>query len=291
MITSLQVYSISDAPPARQVPVVFDSPHSGTDIPVDFDYSAPQSAMSSAVDWYVDALYGSAPAFGAALLAARFPRTYVDPNRNVADIDIALIDGDWPGPVRPGPKTESGMGLLRRLALPGVPVHDRLLSVAEAVCRIENYYEPYRAALQRLLDARHARFDEVWFVDCHSMKSVGNAMNTDAGAPRPDVVLGDGDGTSCAPEFTALVAEAFRELGYSAAINDPYRGADLVQTHGDPNAGRHSLQIELNRSLYLDETTFNRTTGFDRLQQNLTRVVAAVCEFAKARAQSQRAAP
>jgi N-formylglutamate deformylase len=157
-------------------------------------------------------------------------------------------------------------------------MYDRKLSVTEVRHRIEAYYLPYRAALRTAVEATAARHGLVWHFNCHSMKSRGNAMNRDAGATRPDFVIGDRVGTTAPPEFTAWVAAWFRGRGYSVAVNDPYRGADIVRAHGDPARHRYSVQIEINRALYLDESTCERGPRFAALRDELTefaRVAAA----------------
>ncbi|HEY0522567.1 MAG TPA: N-formylglutamate amidohydrolase [Stellaceae bacterium] len=265
---------------AAEVPLVFDSPHSGTIYPEDFRFACPFEVLRTAEDTYVEELYGAAPAHGATLLAALFPRSYLDVNRDVADIDPDLLDGPWPGPLSPGEKTRLGLGLVRRLAKPGMPVYDRKLSVAEVQARIARCYEPYHAALQAACDRLHRKFGAVWHVDCHSMPSEGNAMSTDPGACRADFVLGDRDGTTCDPALTDFVGRVLRGRGYSLKVNDPYKGVELVRRHGRPAEGRHSLQIEVNRALYMDEKTLVKTAGLDRLKADITHLIEALAGFA-----------
>jgi len=265
---------------AAEVPLVFDSPHSGTIYPEDFRFACPLDVLRTAEDTYVEELYGAASAHGATLLAALFPRSYLDVNREVADIDPDLLDGPWPGLLNPGEKTRLGLGLVRRLAKPGMPVYDRKLSVAEVQARIARCYEPYHAALQAACDRLHRKFGVVWHVDCHSMPSEGNAMSTDPGAHRADFVLGDRDGTTCDPALTDFVGRVLRGRGYSVKVNDPYKGVELVRRHGRPAEGRHSLQIEVNRALYMDEKTLVKTAGFDRLKADITHLIEALANFA-----------
>jgi len=274
-------------PEAAEVPLVFDSPHSGTDYPRDFDFTCPLPILRSAEDTYVDELYGAAPELGATLIGAYFPRSYIDANRELGDIDQELLDAPWPGPINPGVKTKLGIGLIRRLAVPGLPVYQRKLSVAEVAARIERYYEPYHAELAEVADRLHARFGGVWHIDCHSMKSVSNAMASEgAGVNRADFVLGDRDGTTCAPEFTDFVLGFLRLRGYDVRVNDPYKGVELVRRHGRPKENRHSLQIEVNRKLYMDEDGFERNANLPRLKRGLHALVAALAGFVKERVAS-----
>jgi N-formylglutamate amidohydrolase len=267
-------------PVATEVPLVFDSPHSGTDYPEDFAYSCPLDVLRTAEDAFVDVLYGAAPEHGATLIGALFPRSYIDVNRDVGDVDVSLLDAPWPRKLNPGEKTRLGMGLIRRLARPGLPVYARKLAVAEVEGRIRRCYAPYHAMLQTVCDRLHARHGAVWHIDCHSMPSFSNAMSSEgAGVRRADFVLGDRDGTTCAPDFTEFVAATLRDMGYDVRVNAPYKGVELVRRHGRPAERRHSLQIEINRALYMDERRIEPNQGFDPLQRDVTRLIAALAEF------------
>ena len=271
-------------PTVAPVPLVFDSPHSGTHYPADFDHLPPRALVRKAEDTHVDALYAAAPGVGATLIEALFPRAYIDPNRDVSDLDPAVVDDSWPGPLNPSRKTELGIGLVWRLAQGGVPMYARPLPVAEVERRIALCYEPYHAAVAAAIEERYRAFGAVWHIDCHSMPAIGDVMSDDPGRPRADFVLGDRDGTTCAPEFTAFVARTLADMGYDVAINDPYKGVELVRRHGRPAERRHSLQIEVNRKLYMDEGSLERTSGFAALQADLTRLAEALADYVQARA-------
>jgi len=267
-------------PIVPEVPLVFDSPHSGTEYPADFDYACPLDALRTAEDTHVDDLYGAAPEQGATLLGALFPRSYLDANRNIADIDEALLEAKWPGAVNPGEKTRLGMGLVRRLAKPGIPVYSRKLSVAEMEQRIARCYLPYHAMLQGICDRLHRKFGTVWLVNCHSMPARGNLLSSDGpDAVRADFVLGDRDGTTCAPEFTDFTARLLKGRGYSVKINDPYKGVEIVRRHGLPSERRHALQIEVNRALYMDEKTLEPNACYATLKADLTHLISALASF------------
>lgn len=263
-------------PSAEALPLVVDSPHSGMVWPPGWAPVAPRAAILTTWDAFVDELWSDAPAAGASLLTASFPRAFIDANRAESDIDPQLLGGAWPAPLAPTAYSERGMGLIRRDALPGVPMYDAPLSVTELEMRLRDYYRPYRAVLRSALDAAHARHGGVWHLNCHSMKSRGNAMNVDAGSTRPDVVVSDGRGASADPVLTGWAAEWFRHEGLSAQVNDPYTGGDLVRTFGAPGQGRHSVQIELNRALYLDEAAFARGPRFGEVRALCARFVQAL---------------
>ncbi|WP_417482508.1 N-formylglutamate amidohydrolase [Maricaulis sp.] len=285
---SAPAFRLSLPEEAATIPLVLDSPHSGTALPPGFETLATREQQLTAWDAFIPDLWSGAVAAGASLVEANFARIVIDPNRAVDDIDPDMVDGAWPAPwgkLAPTRYSARGMGLIRKLILPGLPMYAGPLTPQEIHQRIDTLYTPYHCALADRLDALHARFGAVWHIDCHSMKSQANAMNIDLGQARPDMVLGDLDGSSAAPEFTDLVERELRACGYSVARNQPYKGGDIVRRHGDPARGRHSLQIEINRALYLDQARFEPSPGFDKLQRNLTRVAQAIATDLRARIQ------
>lgn len=274
---------IVHGPQGSPLPLLFDSPHSGFVVPPHMTPAAPPEALATSCDAYVDELYARATGHGCTLIAATFPRWMIDPNRARDDIDPELLDAPWPGQTAVSDKSRSGMGLIRRLALPGVPVHGRKFTIAEVEALIRDYYDPYHDAVRSQLDTLHARFGGVWHVDCHSMKSRGNAMNVDAGQARPDFVISDREGSTSEPGFIAYAVDTLRGLGYRVNVNNPYKGAELVRRYSSPAANRHSIQIEVNRALYMDEATRERHQGFDLLAANLERMTLALAGFIAAR--------
>jgi N-formylglutamate amidohydrolase len=264
-------------PQAAEVPLVFDSPHSGSYYPDDFCFCCPLDVLRTAEDTYVDELYAAAPQFGATLLAAIFPRSYLDTNRAVDDLDTTLIDGPWPSPLRPSHKTRAGLGLVRRVARTGTPIYDRKLTVAEIIARVERYHTPYHQELDAACARLRRKFGVIWHVNCHSMPSQRSAKK---GGHCADFVLGDRDGTTCEPEFTDFVARVLRGLGYTVRINEVYKGVEIVKRQGRPAERRHSLQIEVDRALYMDQKTLEKTSHFVRLQADITHLIEALRGFA-----------
>lgn len=272
-------------PAGPAAPVVFDSPHSGSDYPADFDVVAPRAKLRRAEDMYVESLFDSAPESGAVLLCALFPRSYIDPNRAATDIDSRLLETPWPGPVRVSEKSRLGHGLIWRLCPPDIALYDRRLNVGEVHRRIESFYRPYHAALRYAMDGLHDRFGCVYHLNCHSMPSVSAPIvkRRRAGRRRADFVLGNLDGRSCSGEFTALVRSHLEGMGYAVTLNDPYKGVELIRAYSAPADGRHSLQIEINRALYMDEDKFTRNENFATLKADLEQLVAAICDYATGR--------
>jgi N-formylglutamate deformylase len=275
---------IRNAPAGLRVPAVFDSPHSGVDYPADFDFAAPREMLRRAEDAFVDELYAAAPAHGALLIAARFPRSYIDANRSLLDIDEALLEAPWPGPLARSRKTELGIGLVWRVLDNGDPIYARKLSVAEVTRRITHFHQPYQKAVKEAIDEAHAHFGAVWHVNCHSMPALSSQISEEGpGKPRADFVLGDRDGTTCGPEFTHFVRDTLAGMGYDVKVNDPYKGVELVRAFSDPASGRHSLQVEVNRRLYMDESSREKNAGFPELRRNIDALVAGICRFAAER--------
>jgi N-formylglutamate deformylase len=253
-----------------RVPVVYDSPHSGRFYPRDFETRLPRTDLRRAEDAYVDELLDGALAYGVAILDARYPRSYIDLNRAPSDIDPDLLSEPWPAPLAPTEKSARGLGLIRRLAAPGLEINLRRLSPAEVQARIDKVYVPYHAALDEIIEATRAKFGLVWHIDWHSMKSKGKAMTTHGDAMgRLDAILSDADGRTASADVTRFIAYTLRGLGMRVAVNDPYKGGNIVRRVGAPTRRVHSVQVELNRALYLDEASVTKTTGFVALARLL----------------------
>jgi N-formylglutamate deformylase len=262
------------------VPLVLDSPHSGSLYPEDFSFCCPLPILRRAEDAYVDELFGTAPEFGATLLAAVFPRSYLDVNRAADDLDPGLLAAAWPDhlPLRPATR----VGLVRRYAQPGIPIYNRKLHPDAVLARIERYHTPYHRALDEACDRLHEEFGAVWHINCHSMPSTGN-LRLGRKGEHGDFVLGDRDGTTCDGEFTDFVAGTLREMGYEVHINDGYKGVEIVRRQGRPFERRHSLQIEVDRALYMDQRSLEKNDGFDTIKADLDAMMKALREFIAAR--------
>lgn len=261
------------------VPLVLDSPHSGSLYPNDFFFCCPLPVLRRAEDAYVDELFGAAPDYGATLIGAVFPRSYLDVNRAADDLDPGLFAGAWPNHLKLRPATR--VGLVRRYAQPGVPIYNRKLRADEVLERVERYHAPYHQALDEACDRLHAQFGAVWHINCHSMPSTGNRQLGRKGE-HGDFVLGDRDGTTCSADFTDFVATTLRRMGYEVHVNDGYKGVEIVRRLGRPGERRHSLQIEVDRALYMDQRTLEKNSGFESVQADLARLVEELRGFVAA---------
>lgn len=267
------------APRAAPLPLICDSPHSGVTYPADFGHAIDMHVLRTGEDTYVDELWRAIPDVGGTLILAEFPRTYIDPNREPDDIDPRLLATPWPGVIRPSEKSRIGHGLIWSMA-GGRPIYDRKLSVDEVRRRIETYHQPYHAALNRDIEAAYKQFGAVWHLNLHSMPSDSyQVLQAPGDRQLADFVLGDRDGTTCAPEFVDVVESSLRESGYTVARNDPFKGVALIARLGRPAQRRHSLQIEIHRGQYMNEQTFEKNEKFPAMQAALTKAAHDVAHY------------
>ncbi|MBO9678857.1 MAG: N-formylglutamate amidohydrolase [Acidovorax sp.] len=259
--------------------LVLDSPHSGTWYPDDFRSVCDLATLRRAEDTHVEKLYAFAPALGVGWVEAHFPRIYLDANRDTTEIDESMFDGPWPDPITTDPvvlqKVRLGKGLIWKFTDEGEPIYDRLLGVAEVRARIDRCWRPYHAAVERAIAAAHARHGYSIHINCHSMPAVAASHATlHPGLHHADFVVGDRDGTTADPALSRRICDFLRARGYSVEYNHPYKGVELVRRYSDPAAHRHSIQVEINRKLYMDEQTLAlRQDGFVRLYQDLKDLV------------------
>ena len=259
-------------------PLVLDSPHSGVTYPADFKYSCDLATLRQAEDTHVEKLYDFAPGVGVAWVEALFPRAYLDANRNTTEIDVSLLDAPWPGPVAADPgvlsKVRLGKGLIWRTTDDGTPIYQRTLSVAEVQARIAACWQPYHAAVAQAIEAAHSRHDYSIHINCQSMPAVASTCATDfPGEVHADFVVGDRDGTTASAALSLRICRHLEGLGYSVAYNHPYKGVELVRRYSDPGNNRHSIQLEINRKLYMDGQTLAISHGFAALQTSLRSLV------------------
>ena len=262
--------------PAADTPwsaVVFASPHSGRHQPPELLAASRLSAhtLRRSEDVAVDALFAAAPAHGAPLVAATHARAWLDFNRAPYDLDPAMFADPLPAFARAGGgRAHTGLGSVPRIVAEGCTIYGGKLAFADAQARIEALHLPYHAALEALLDGARERAGAGLLVDGHSMPST-------AARPGVDVVLGDRHGRSCAPAVVAEAEAALRRQGLRVVRNQPFAGGHTTERHGRPAAGRHALQVEFNRALYLDEATLETTAGWPALAGAVEALIAALC--------------
>jgi len=259
-------------PQCQTVPFVFASPHSGRSYPKSFVSSSRLAplALRRSEDAFVDELFAGVVGLGAPMIAARFPRAFVDVNRAPSEIDVGMFDGPLPVAVDlPSPRVAAGLGVIPRIVRDGAEIYRGRLSPQDAEARLSRLYRPYHNALSVLIDETLARFGIAVIIDCHSMPSA---------AAIPDVVFGDRYGMAASPLLTRAAEIAFELQGFSHARNAPYAGGHTTQLHGRRERCVHALQIEVNRALYLDEERIERGPRFEaikaRLGEALTQLLA-----------------
>ena len=260
-------------PVARILPLVLASPHSGTEYPANFLAVSRLDPVTlrRSEDSFVDELFAAGPRLGAPLLSARFPRAYVDVNREAYELDPDMFVDALPKFVNTGsPRVRMGLGTIARIVASGEEIYAKKLCFAEAQRRIEQLYRPYHRALRGLVEETAALFGGYLLIDCHSMPSGGDSARERSGA---DIVLGDCHGVSCGPQFVDAARRFLVERGFAVAINAPYAGGFTTGHYGRPSVQRHALQIEVNRALYMNERDYQRKDYFPRLVQDLAELV------------------
>jgi len=265
-------------------PLVLDSPHSGVAYPADFGHDCDLAILRQAEDTHVDKLYDFAPALGVAWIEALFPRSYLDVNRDTRELDVTLIEGEWSDAVETDPallsKVRLGKGLIWRLTDDGRPIYSRKLSAAEVKQRIERCWQPYHRAVQQAIDEAHRRHGYSIHLNCHSMPAIASSHATEfPGLVHADFVIGDRDGTSADAALSQRLCDMLRGFGYSVSYNHPYKGVELVRRNGDPARQRHSIQVEINRKLYMDERTLAPLPGFAPLRAHLRQMVEQLLQI------------
>jgi N-formylglutamate amidohydrolase len=263
-------------PAGQTVPFVFNVPHAGAVYPASFLAESRLDAMAlrRSEDAFVDELFAATSDLGAPLMAARFPRAYLDLNREPYELDSRMFDGRLPAFANTrSMRVAGGLGTIPRIVADGQEIYGARLPVEEALRRIEWLYKPYHRILRQLVRRTAEAFGHAILIDCHSMPS--SSVSRDEGA-KADIVLGDRYGTSCAVVVIDLVEAAMRRRGYTVVRNKPYAGGFITEHYGEPALGRHALQIEINRAIYMDERTLQKKPGFAALAGNMSEVFAQV---------------
>lgn len=266
-------------PATQTIPFVFNSPHSGNHFSVDFLASSHLDALSirRSADHYVDELFADAPELGAPLLVAHFPRAYLDVNREPYELDPRMFDGPLPPYVNIGSmRVAGGLGTIPRIVAENMEIYRKRLSVDEGLSRIETIYKPYHACLRKLIARTHARFGMGILIDCHSMPGNIRLSGSDV---RPDFIIGDRYGTSASAELSRAALQFFDDMGFSAVRNKPYAGGFITEHYGRPVRGLHALQIEINRSLYVDEVTLEKKPEFPLVAAALSTFMRQMAEL------------
>lgn len=262
-------------------PIVYNSPHSGDYYPPAFiaDSALELSMLRRSEDSFVDQLFAAAPAAGAPLLKALYPRAYLDTNRAPFELDPEMFLDQVPVTLTSSQRVAGGLGTIARVVSSGINIYRRKLPFAEAQSRLDDIYYPYHQALSGVMDRTFKHFGSAVLIDCHSMPSAAGRISRGGARMRADIVLGDLYGKSCASQIVEKVEETLRALGYAVVRNTPYAGGYNTETYGTPKHGFHALQIEINRALYMDEIEICKHQGFESLKCDLTRMITDINEF------------
>jgi N-formylglutamate deformylase len=243
-------------------PVVFNSPHSGCVYPRAFLTASrlDVAMLRRSEDSFVDELILGVLQRGYPLMRAHFPRCYVDVNREPYELDPRMFDGRLPSFANTrSMRVAGGLGTVARVVGDAQEIYGQRIPVDDAIRRIEGLYKPYHRALRRLFTRVHRDFGAAVLIDCHSMPSIAATKDE---RPRPDIVLGDRYGTSCVSVVAETIEATLREKGYVVSRNKPYAGGFITEHYGNPTAGLHAIQLEINRALYMDERRYERSPSF-----------------------------
>ncbi len=260
-------------------PLIIASPHSGTIYPSDFLRRSRLDLrlLRRSEDAFVDELVSDAPSLGLPLICARYARAYVDLNRAPDELDPAMFSGKLPDHARcDSDRVAAGLGVIPRVAGIGLDIYSSRLPLEEAFARLDAVHRPYHAALRELIEEARNTHGYAVLLDCHSMPSAALPPTMRNGQPRPQVILGNRWGESCAPSVLTLVQEAIEAAGYRTALNTPYSGGYTTEAYGQPCRNVHVVQIEIDRSLYMSELHLTRQPGLKMLRNHLSEVFAAV---------------
>lgn len=252
-------------PAIWRAPIIFNSPHSGSIYPREFLAASriDEAALRRSEDSFMDEIVADLAGRGFPIARVNFPRSYVDVNREPYELDPRMFAGRLPSFANTrSMRVAGGLGTIPRVVGDGQEIYSERLDVEEALSRIEALYKPYHRALRRLINKAHQAFGAVILVDCHSMPSVGVSRDE---PKRPDLVIGDRYGTSCAALLPDIVEDTFKTLGYSVGRNKPYAGGFITEHYGNPVNGLHTIQLELNRAIYMDERRRERSANFRKV--------------------------
>lgn len=269
-------------PEAWTTSVVFASPHSARDYPWSFLRRTvlDEHVIRTSEDAYVDRLFECAPQFGAPFLKAGAPRAFIDLNRSPDELDPALIEG-----VRRkshNPRVTSGLGVIPRVVANSRAIYRGKLPLSEAERRIEGYWRPYHDQLKTLLSDAQTRFGQAVLVDCHSMPHEALDSIARAGARRPEIVIGDRFGAAAHSEIVDRIEAAFVSAGFTVVRNSPFAGAYITQQYGRPSRGQHAVQIEIDRSIYMNEQAIRPNANFRSFRDTLRGVIAEIAAIGAA---------
>jgi N-formylglutamate amidohydrolase len=263
-------------PAEWRAPIIFNSPHSGSLYPDDFLTASriDLPTLRRSEDSFMDELIAGLSALGFPTIRVNFPRSYVDVNREPYELDPRMFTGRLPSFANTrSMRVAGGLGTIPRVVGDGQEIYRERLSVEDALSRIETLYKPYHRALRRLINRVHQSFGTVVVVDCHSMPSIGVSRDEPR---RPDVVIGDRYGTSCAPLLPEMVEATMSRLGYSVGRNKPYAGGFITEHYGNPASGLHAIQLELNRAIYMDERRREKAPRFAQVAADFATLAEAL---------------
>ena len=254
-------------PTLGRSPVLLNVPHSGRDYPSEFIIQSDLSLhnLRSSEDAYVDHLLDFAKKSDVSLLIAKIPRAFIDLNRAANELDPAIIEGLSHSMTLP--RVSTGLGVIPRVVAKGKVIRKGKMSLDAAKGRIARYYWPYHHQLLQVLSDIRERNGHAILLDCHSMPEAAIAHAN----RNVDIILSNYFGSSSDKHIFNQLENSLKEEGFSVAKNEVFTGGFITRHYGQPTKGFHAIQIEINRGLYLNEETLEKTFGFNILKERLER--------------------
>ena len=270
------------APDEWVSPIVYNSPHSGSFLPIEFIQQSRLSpaALRQSEDCFVDVLFKSCLDNGSPMLSALVSRAYIDLNREPYELDPRMFLESLPGYMNPGsPRVASGLGTIPKLVAEGEGIYRGKIGLSEALSRIDTIYRPYHRTLTAMIEEAYTATQFCLLMDCHSMPSSAVRNLKSHHEPQIDIVLGDRFGAACNRELSSEIEKFFAREGFHVVRNRPYAGGFITETHGSPHHNRHALQIEINRALYMDEARIEKNKSFTDVEAAIARVLKELAMF------------
>ncbi len=261
-------------------PIVMSSPHSGRCFPPEFlaNSALTEKELRSSEDCFVDEIVKGASDGGIPLISMNIPRTFVDVNRDKIELDESMFfDAPETSTVQGTRRCRVGLGVVHRIVSQNKNIYDGKLSYEEVMERISRVYEPYHKRLKQLVDKCVRKFGFCLVLDCHSMPSlICNIMNE----TKPlDFCLCTLFDESCPIEISRFLSGKLENKGYRVEFNRPYAGAYISFNYCQPRRNIHTLQLEINRSLYMDETALQKNNDFQHVSQDINQIILQLGKF------------
>lgn len=264
----MDLYSLK-RPSQKTNNVVYNCPHSGEKFPTGFfeNTNLDKDTLLLSSDSYVDQLFAEACENGSVLLANNYSRSFMDTNREAFELDPSMLSGDITEILNSdSTKVRLGFGSIAKYAFTRIPIYKNKIPFTQALDRLQKFYYPVHNEIENMLNEKINDYGYSLLVDCHSMPSYEFLGQKSLLPRQPDIVLGDNHGKSCDPRITEFLTKHFQHYDLSVSINTPFSGGYNTQYYGDPAQKKHAIQIEIKKSLYMNEKERRISQFFEPLK-------------------------